>query len=201
VVRRASTGRLEPPVSTFEAVRTITTWVRPGHDHGCAPTEVVPGVWNAHYHDIDTASKLAAVAPRVTLVVNTAPCQCAARAGSFGEGVAVLTVDLEDDPNERKTFDNGKLPAASACRQDGLPLTKRCAGNARQDFERVCDAIDATLASGGQVLVHCMASLSRSPCFLLAYLMRSRGLSLLDATVLLKSRWDATWPCDRLCTS
>ena len=46
--------------TTFEAFRTYTGWKRPGRDHGCPPAEIVPGVWTAHYHDIDSKEKLAA---------------------------------------------------------------------------------------------------------------------------------------------
>jgi hypothetical protein len=67
----------------------------------------VQGLWTAHYHDIDTREKLAKTAPNVVLVVNTAPRQCEARSGHYGPGVKVLVVDLEDDPDERKTFDCG----------------------------------------------------------------------------------------------
>jgi hypothetical protein len=45
--------------------------------------------------------------------------------------------------------------------------------------------VDATIAGGGHALIHCHASLSRSVAFILAYLMRSRGLSLLGAAQLM----------------
>ncbi|KAJ1617943.1 protein-tyrosine phosphatase-like protein [Pavlovales sp. CCMP2436] len=181
--------------ANFEAVRELTTWVRPGHAHGCAPAEVVPGVWNAHFLDVDSLEKLRAVAPGVRLVVNCAPCQCVLTT-SYGDGITVLAIDLEDDPDPRKYFDQGK-PATSTCREPDLPLTKRCAGNAKRDFERVAQAIDATLADGGHVVVHCMASLSRSVAFMLAFLMHSHRMGLLEATAFMKEKWDATWPCDR----
>ena len=47
-------------MTTFESFREVTGWKRPGHDHGCAPVQVVPGVWTAHYHDIDSIEKLKA---------------------------------------------------------------------------------------------------------------------------------------------
>ena len=62
---------------------------------------------------------------------------------------------------------------------------------------KVSKAVDATLANGDHALIHCHASLSRSVAFILAYLMRSRGLSLLAAAQLMKPKWDAVWPCDR----
>ena len=97
----------EPSVhamTTFEAARTLTGWQRPGRDHGCKPCEIVPGVWTAHYHDIDSKEKLRAAtrSSPITLVVNTAPCQCESRDGFYGPRVSVMAVDLEDDPDERK---------------------------------------------------------------------------------------------------
>jgi hypothetical protein len=181
-------------ISTFEAVREATGWVRPGGDHGCVPAEIAPGVFNAHYHDIDSADKLRAVAPRARLVINTAPAQCPRV--DYGLAVAVLDIPLEDDPDERKWFDAGK-PTQSSCKTVGLPLTKRCSGNARQHFEKACDAIDATLAAGGGVVIHCHASLSRSAAFALAWLMRSRAIGVVEAVRAMRPLWEATWPCDR----
>ena len=43
---------------TFKKFRKITGWVRPPGSHGCSPTEIVPGLWTAHYHDIDSQEKL-----------------------------------------------------------------------------------------------------------------------------------------------
>jgi len=186
-------------MTTFEAFREFTGWKRPGRDHGCKPVQVVPGVWTAHYHDIDTKQKLAAAtssAP-IKLVVNTAPCQCAARTGFWGPDVRVLDIDLEDDPDERKYFDAGKPNVQSRCADPSVLLKLRCAGDAKANFTLVSKQMDAALASGGHVLVHCHASLSRSAAFILAHLMRTRGLSLLGAGQILKPVWDATWPCDR----
>jgi len=184
--------------TSFEAVRELTGWVRPGHDHGCKPVEILPGLWTAHYHDVDSTAKLQAAtggAP-IKLVINSALCQCASREGFYGPEIKVMEILLEDDPDERKVFDQGK-PTTSKCRSTDLPLDKRCAGDAMQDFDACSAAIDATLASGGHALVHCKASLSRSVAFVLAYLMKSRGMSLLDATKAMKEKWDAVWPCDR----
>jgi hypothetical protein len=195
-LRPCTSGSVLPDgsISTFEAVREATGWVRPGGDHGCAPAEIAPGVFNSHYHDIDSVEKLRAVAPRARLVINTAPAQCPLL--DYGPAVTVLDIPLEDDPDERKRFDAGK-PTQSGCATARLPLTKRCAGNARQYFDTACNAIDATLAAGGHVVVHCHASLSRSAVFVLAWLMRSRKISLVEAVRVMRPRWEATWPCDR----
>ena len=40
-------------------------------------------------------------------------------------------------------------------------------------------------------------SISRSAVFIIAHLMRTRGLSAVAATQLMKGVWGATWPCDR----
>ena len=150
-------------MTTFEAFREITGWVRPGRNHGCAPVEIVPGVWTAHYHDIDSAAKLRAATKNapIRLVVNSALCQCDARDGFWGPDVRVMEVPLEDDPDERKAFDQGKA-TTSACGDPAVPLAKRCAGDVAPFFDAVTKAVEATRADGGHVLVHCHASLSRS---------------------------------------
>ena len=45
-------------MSTFSEVRDVTGWIRPGGKHGCAIAQVFPGIWTAHYHDVDTTEKL-----------------------------------------------------------------------------------------------------------------------------------------------
>ena len=187
-------------MTSFEAFRKCTGWVRPGRNHGCAPVEIVPGLWTAHYHDIDSMEKLKAAtngAP-IQLVVNSALCQCDARDGFYGPDIKVMEIMLEDDPDPRKYFDQGKQ-CTSNCADPKVPLANRFPGEAIQDFEAVSKAVDATLAAGGHALIHCHASLSRSVAFILAHLMRSHGHSLLSAAELMKPKWDAVWPCDRLC--
>ena len=56
--------------------------------------------------------------------------------------------------------------------------------------------IDETLSSEGAVLIHCLASLSRSPAFILSYMMKKKRMTLVEATALFKSKWDACWPAD-----
>lgn len=187
--------------TTFESFREeVTGWIRPGHAHGCPAVEVIPGLWTAHHDDIDTPTKLPNICKNITLVVNSAVSQCPARTGFYGDGVRVLEVDIDDDPNERKYFDQGKEPWQSTCRDPDVLLRKRCAGNMMPFFDSVSDEIHATLnsRSGDEcVLVHCKASLSRSPALILAYLMKYQNMTLLEAGKLLKSKFDATWPCDR----
>lgn len=184
--------------STFEAFRDdVTGWIRPGHGHGCPPIEVLPGLWTAHYDDIDTHEKLKGVSKEITLVINSALSQCEARTGFYGENVRVYEVNIEDDPDERKDFDKGKEPSQSKCRDPNVLRHKRCPGDILQFLDPVADEIHACLQSGSSVLVHCKASLSRSPALILGYLMKYHNLTLLEAGRLLKSKFDATWPCDR----
>ena len=184
--------------STFESFRgEVTGWIRPGHHHGCPPVEVVPGLWTAHYDDIDSKDKLESLSKDITLVVNSALSQCEARTGFYGNNVKVLEVDIEDDPDERKTFDKGEEPSQSKCRDLSVAPHKRCPGDMLQYLDSVADEIHATIQSGSSALVHCKASLSRSPALILGYLMKHHNLTLMEAGKLLKSKFDATWPCDR----
>lgn len=185
-------------MTTFEAFREYTGWVRPGKEHGCNPVQILPGVWTAHYHDIDSIEKLKTATDNapIRLVVNSALCQCEAREGFWGPDIKVMGVVLEDDPDPRKKFDQGK-PTTSDCADKNVPIINRYPGEAIKYFESVSKEIDATLASGGHALVHCHASLSRSVAFLLAHLMRTQKMSLLEAAMHMKPKWDAVWPCDR----
>lgn len=148
---------------------------------------------------MDSSEKMAAAtnnAP-VTLVVNSAPCQCEAKSEFFGPSVKVLEIDIEDDTDPRKNFDAGKPNVQSNCKDPSLPVRKRCPGNAKHYFDLVSDEIAATLKRGEHAMVHCHASISRSAVFILAFLMRDRGLTLAEAGAVVKERWAAMWPCDR----
>ena len=113
------------------------------------------------------------------LVVNAAVAydQCATCAGYYGPDVEVVLIDLFDDPKEGEAHTE--------------------AGDSKQYFRMVNAKIKDTIASGKSALVHCMASLSRSVVLIIAYLMESKGISALEATIQLKSIWDPTWPNDR----
>jgi len=73
-----------------------TGWKRPGHGHGCTPVEIDDGIWTATYHDIDTKEKLKKVFEKsktpVKLVVNSAPCQCEATTGFYGNHSYIIRV-------------------------------------------------------------------------------------------------------------
>lgn len=184
----------------FAAFREVTSYVRPPHGHGCPPVEVVPGVWTAHYHDIETLDKLKAAAPPTTLVVNAAKVdKCPTGPGSYGEGVDVLCIDgLLDDPDALKkahAMPQGPEKDAALAALPEFP-PEECAGDAYKDFELVNEKISQTVAGGGAAMVHCYASLSRSVVFILAYLMKTKGISAAEAAALMKPKWDATWPND-----
>lgn len=106
-------------------------------------------------------------------------------------------MDLEDDPDERKFFDCGKEVKPGYDANKVTEVKFKCAGDAKKDFEAVNAEIMKTLAAGGEVLVHCHASISRSAVFIIAYLMKHHKMSAVDAAKYMKTKWDATWPCDR----
>ena len=166
----------------FTAIRAITSYDRTPGTHGAKLTQIIPGLWTAHFNDIkekDAFLKLTEITPPMGLVVNAAVAydQCATCPGYYGPDVEVMMIDLFDDPKEGEAH--------------------TCAGDAKQYFKPVNAKIKSTIESGKSVLVHCMASLSRSVVLIIAYLMESKGLSSLDATIMLKSVWDPTWPNDR----
>jgi len=55
-------------------------------------------------------------------------------------------------------------------------------------FEECFNFIDNALEQNGAVLVHCAAGISRSPSFVIGYLMRKRRMSFEDAFQLVKSK-------------
>jgi protein-tyrosine phosphatase len=63
-------------------------------------------------------------------------------------------------------------------------------------FDSVTRFIDEELKNGGRVLVHCVAGVSRSTSLVLAYLIRYRGYTLLDAFDLVAERRKIAWPND-----
>ena len=57
-----------------------------------------------------------------------------------------------------------------------------------QHFEKAVEFIDNAIESGGTILVHCIAGVSRSASCVIAYLMKKRGMSLDEALAHTKSR-------------
>ena len=162
----------------FEKVREITSTTRPPGTHGCRMTEIVPGLFTAHFEDINTREALEKLPFQCGLIVNSAVAnnQCPTYLGFYGPEVHVLPIPLYDDPKEG---------------EDHLS-----AGDAKQYFKIVNDSILKTISEGKVAIVHCYASLSRSVCFILAYLMAVEGMTLLEATAYTKAKWDATYPND-----
>ena len=188
-------------MTTLQSVRAVTTTLRPGGDHGCKGVEIIPGVWTAHYDDIKSFDSLKSVAPPVTLVINVAIDKCPVV--DYGSTVRIVAIDLLDDPDEMKAIDH--LPDGPDKDEKKKELLDKLAngnsgmtscGNAKKDFEYVNSLIEETLSSEGAVLIHCLASLSRSPAFILAYMMKKKRMTLVEATALFKSKWDACWPAD-----
>jgi protein-tyrosine phosphatase len=64
-------------------------------------------------------------------------------------------------------------------------------------FDPVSDDMHSVIQKGKSVVVHCKASLCRASALILAYVMKYHKMTLMEAGKLLKSKWDATWPCDR----
>jgi len=75
-----------------------------------------------------------------------------------------------------------------------LAVTDSCHQNLNQYFSEVFDFIDACRKSGGRVLVHCQAGVSRSATVTIAYLMKKSLLSMTDAYRYLKTKRDIIAP-------
>ena len=186
-------------MTSLAEFRAATGTVRPPATHGCPPAEVVPGLWTAHFHDIETSEALMAAAPPVRLVINCATDKCPTTSGSYGDGVRVVTLDgLLDDPDALKKVDampdGPEKDAARAALPQFAP--EECAGDAKKDFARVNALIAAEISGGGAAMVHCHASLSRSVAFILAYLMEQQGLTAVEAVQAMQPKWSAVWPND-----
>lgn len=187
--------------STLAAVREVTGLQRSSHAHGCKPVEVLPGVWTAHFHDIEDAAALekATGGAPVKTVINCATEKCSTKTGSYGPDVEVLRVEgLLDDPEARKKVDAMAEGPEKEAAKAALPVfpAEECAGNAKQDFERVVAAMEAARSAGGASMVHCYASISRSVAFILAYMMRTQRMTVVEAAKQMKMQWDAVWPND-----
>jgi dual specificity MAP kinase phosphatase len=184
-------------MTTLASFREATGLVRPWSAHRCRPVEIVWGLWTAHVQDVDTRRKLLAAAPPVTVVVNAGADECPSV--DYGDGIRVVTIDgLLCDPELLSQVDEMEEGPQKAAARAALPHFSpgQCAGNARKDFERVNRLIDDVLGAGGDCLIHGHSSLSRNVVFILAYLMKSRGCSAVEAVRLMRQKWDATWPND-----
>jgi hypothetical protein len=97
----------------------------------CKLTEVVPGLYTAHFNDIQDPDifKSLGIEPLVRLVVNAGTDKCPTSTGYYGPKIDVLRIDLLDDPTP---------------------------GDAKQYFEEVNAAISNTIESGSSAVVHCL---------------------------------------------
>lgn len=185
--------------STFAAFRKVTGPQRPPADHGCKPVEVFPGIWTAHFHDIEDKTALDGVSKEIKTVVNCATDKCPTKAGSYGSDVEVVCIEgLLDDPDAVKKVDAMPEGEEKSTARAALPTftPEECAGDAKKDFELVNGAIEAAKAAGGATMIHCHASLSRSVAFILAYVMKTEKVSAIEAAKRMKKKWSAVWPND-----
>lgn len=82
------------------------------------------------------------------------------------------------------------LPRASSdsfCHMN-LPIADSATSDISCNFPQAIEFIENVRSSGGKVLVHCLAGISRSPTICIAYLMYSHSLSLDQAYDLVKQR-------------
>lgn len=63
----------------------------------------------------------------------------------------------------------------------GLELDDICTENIARYFDEAIEFIDDAMASGGKVLVHCLAGISRSATITIAYLMERHSMTIEDA--------------------
>ncbi|KAM7017561.1 dual specificity protein phosphatase 18 [Tautogolabrus adspersus] len=62
-----------------------------------------------------------------------------------------------------------------------IPVSDSPGSPLMEHFDEVADKIQQTAECGGRTLVHCNAGVSRSPALCMAYLMKHRGVTLLEA--------------------
>ncbi|XP_053306406.1 dual specificity protein phosphatase 5 [Spea bombifrons] len=69
-----------------------------------------------------------------------------------------------------------------------IPVDDNHTADISSHFQEAIDFIDTVRCSGGRVLVHCEAGISRSPTICIAYLMKARRLRLEEAFEYIKQR-------------
>ena len=68
-----------------------------------------------------------------------------------------------------------------------LPVYDTCEEDITEIFQQAFDYLDQVKASGGKVLVHCHAGVSRSATICIAYLMREQKINVRTATQIVSS--------------
>ncbi|KAK9511805.1 hypothetical protein O3M35_000397 [Rhynocoris fuscipes] len=68
-----------------------------------------------------------------------------------------------------------------------LPASDSTQQNIKQYFEEAFSFIEEARKSNSNVLVHCQAGISRSPTIAIAYIMKYRGLSMIEAYKMVKN--------------
>ncbi|KAF3695978.1 Dual specificity protein phosphatase 18 [Channa argus] len=68
-----------------------------------------------------------------------------------------------------------------------IPVSDTPASPLSDHFDRVADRVQLVADGGGRTLVHCNAGVSRSAALCMAYLVKHRGVTLLDAHRWVKS--------------
>lgn len=69
-----------------------------------------------------------------------------------------------------------------------IPVEDNHTADISSHFQEAIEFIDAVKQSGGKVLVHCEAGISRSPTICLAYIMRTQRMQLEEAFDIIKKR-------------
>ncbi|KAM9392963.1 dual specificity protein phosphatase 18 [Pholidichthys leucotaenia] len=79
------------------------------------------------------------------------------------------------------TEKRSSTPALAGVEYVHIPATDSPEYRLSDHFNEVADRIQACAVRGGRALVHCNAGVSRSAALCMAYLMKHRGVSLLEA--------------------
>ncbi|KAJ8360212.1 hypothetical protein SKAU_G00167370 [Synaphobranchus kaupii] len=90
---------------------------------------------------------------------------------------ALLNISRRDTQHSKGRF-----------RYKWIPVEDSHLADISSHFQEAIDFIDCVKKSGGKVLVHCEAGISRSPTICMAYIMKTKGLQLEEAFDFIKQR-------------
>ncbi|XP_023676391.1 dual specificity protein phosphatase 5 isoform X3 [Paramormyrops kingsleyae] len=74
------------------------------------------------------------------------------------------------------------------CNYKWIPVEDNHTADIHSHFQEAIDFIDCVKQTGGKVLVHCEAGISRSPTICMAYIMKTKRLHLEEAFDFIKQR-------------